>query len=217
MPIIVYGSNMSPPVRSVLLTAKILGLEAQFKFVNVYKGDTKTEAYLKMNPAHTIPVIDDNGFTLSESRAIMMYLVQKYGKDDKLYPKDLAKRALVDSRMYFDASMFFPSTLAYLAPLMFADAPPDAEKLAIMTDKIEIVNTMLGRSPYFAGDHLTIADLGLINSLTFPIVVDNFSLESYPNIKKWIAKVISELPFYEEVCKKGLDGLANYHKTKVLL
>lgn len=208
---------MSPPVRSVLLTAKALGLEVELKFVNVLKGDHKTEAFLKMNPAHTIPVIDDNGFILSESRAIMVYLVQKYGKDDKLYPKDVAKRARVDSRMYFDASMVFPTIFAYVVPQMFGGAPPDPEKLATMTERIEIVNTMLGESSYFAGDHLTIADLGLINTLTFPRAASNFSLDPYPNIKKYLAKVTGELPFYDEVCKKGLDGLANFPKTKTLV
>lgn len=62
---------------------------------------------LQLNPQHTIPTIDDNGFSLWESRAIMTYFVNQYGKDDTLYPKDPKKRALVDQRLYFDIGTLY--------------------------------------------------------------------------------------------------------------
>lgn len=43
----------------------------------------------------------------------MIYLTQKYGKDDKLYPKDLQKRALIDNMLYFDASSLFVSFMLH--------------------------------------------------------------------------------------------------------
>ena len=55
-----------------------------------------------MNPQHTIPCMKDGDFCLNESRAIATYLITKYGKDDKLYPKDVVTRAIVDQRLYFD-------------------------------------------------------------------------------------------------------------------
>ena len=60
-----------------------------------------------MNPQHTIPTLNDEGFYLNESRGIATYLVSKYGKNDNLYPKDVATRAIVDARLYFDMGVFY--------------------------------------------------------------------------------------------------------------
>lgn len=56
-----------------------------------------------MNPQHTVPTLkDDNGFVIWDSHAIMPYIVEKYSKDDKLYPRDPEKRAIINQRMHFD-------------------------------------------------------------------------------------------------------------------
>ena len=41
------------------------------------------------------------------SHAINAYLVGKYAKDDKLYPKDFKARSVVDHRLYFDCGTLF--------------------------------------------------------------------------------------------------------------
>lgn len=81
-------------------------MEVEVKHIDTYKGEQNTPEYLKINPLHQVPVYHDDDFTLTESRAIICYLASS--AKSKLYPTDLKKRALVDSRLYFDATNCFP-------------------------------------------------------------------------------------------------------------
>ena len=51
--------------------------------------------------------MDDDGFAIWDSHAIMAYLVSKYAKNDSLYPQDLKKRAIINQRLFFESSAVF--------------------------------------------------------------------------------------------------------------
>ena len=70
-----------------------------------------------MNPAHTVPTIDDNGFILWESASIMRYLCNTYAPDTTLYPKDTKQRALVDRWLDFAITYFERMREALVMPL----------------------------------------------------------------------------------------------------
>ncbi|XP_031639307.1 glutathione S-transferase 1-like, partial [Contarinia nasturtii] len=104
---ILYMHTFSPPSRAVLLTAAELGVELECKVIELLKSEHKSPEFIKLNPQHTIPLLDDNGVLITDSHAICGYLVGKYGKDDRLYPKDLVKRAQVDAHLHFDSGHLF--------------------------------------------------------------------------------------------------------------
>lgn len=66
MPIDCYYIPGSAPCRAVLLTAKVLGVPLNLKQTDLMKGEHLTPEFLKLNPQHTIPTINDNGFNLWE-------------------------------------------------------------------------------------------------------------------------------------------------------
>ena len=99
--------QLSAPCRIVEMTAEVLGLEYDFKVVDLMAGEHMKPEFLAMNPMHNIPTIKDGDFVMNESRAAAAYLVNKYAKDDNLYPKDAEVRARVDQRLYFDMGVFY--------------------------------------------------------------------------------------------------------------
>ena len=103
-----YTAKLSPPGRAVELTAKLLGLSLDIVPINLLAGDHRTDEFLRLNPQHTIPVIDDGGVIVRDSHAIIIYLVQKYGKDGQtLYPEDPIARAKVNAGLHFDSGVLF--------------------------------------------------------------------------------------------------------------
>lgn len=107
MSVKLYHFPISGPSRGALLAARAVEAPVEVEIINLFQKEQFKESFLKINPQHCIPTLDDDGFVLWESRAIAGYLVDKYGKDDSLYPKDLKKRALVNQRLYFDSSSLY--------------------------------------------------------------------------------------------------------------
>lgn len=99
---ILYHHALSPSSRTALLTIRNVDLdEYEVKNIDITAGEQNAAEYLKINPLHQVPVYVDDDFILTESKAIACYLANSV---QKFYPTDLKERALVDSRLYFDAS-----------------------------------------------------------------------------------------------------------------
>lgn len=60
-------------------------------------------------PSNAGTIMNDNGFTLTQSRAIMAYLINSKLPESSLYPKDPKARGLVDARLYYEACTLYPS------------------------------------------------------------------------------------------------------------
>lgn len=102
-----FHTSISPPSRAVLLTIRNLGLEVEVKKLNLLAGDHLTPEFLQLNPEHKVPVLVDDDFVLTESRAIMAYLVNSRKPGSDWYPTDPRKRAVIDQRLYYDATVVF--------------------------------------------------------------------------------------------------------------
>ncbi len=197
-----YGFDLSYPVNRVRLCLNAMGLEYKFIRVNPLAGENKTEEFLKLNPNGKIPVIDDDGFVLTESNAIMKYLCRKYKSD--FYPNDIAAQANVDKWLDFTAihigngfgKVLFNKLLAGMV-----GAPVDEQSLKDGYGFIERflgdVNKQLGTSTYLAGNSMTIADFCLLATIDGAEVVD-VDMTKYPKIDAWRKKLMQE-SFYKNV------------------
>ncbi|KAH8391640.1 hypothetical protein KR200_006895 [Drosophila serrata] len=196
------------------MVAKALGLELNKKLVNTLEGEQMNPEFIKINPQHTIPTLVDNGFTLWESRAIAIYLVEKYGKDDSLYPKDPKIQAVINQRLYFDHSNMYGSLAAYFFKAFLTGKLGSEEDYKKSTDTFEFLNSFLEGQEYLAADHLTLADIAILSNVAnFDAL--GFDISKYPNVARWYANAKKVTPGWDEnwagalELKKMLDKKLN--------
>ncbi|CAH0583274.1 unnamed protein product [Chrysodeixis includens] len=206
MPIDLYRSLGSGPCTVVQLVAAALDLELNLIDINVYGGDHLKPEYLKMNPQHTIPTIMDDGFSIWESRTIARYLANKYGKDSTLYPADVKLRALVDQRLDFDLGTLYTRFSQFFYPQFTTGAPADPALQKKFEESLGVLDAFLEGNTYAVGDHLTIADLSLVATVSSLEFFD-INLKEYPNVLRWFDLVKSTAPKYEEITSKALEVL----------
>jgi len=198
----VYYDLMSQPSRAVYIFLKANKIPFNSKPVALRKGEHLSEGFGKINPFHLVPVIDDNGFKLTESVAILRYLSDKYQVKDHWYPKDLQHRALVDRFMAWQhlnlrlyGSMVFRTKA--VQPRM-TNKPVDTVKLAefqkdleTTLDKIERI--FLQDSPFLCGPNISIGDLLGICELMQPVSVGHDVFKGRPKLEAWASRVKENL------------------------
>jgi len=111
----IWGRNTSVNVQKAMWAIGELGLAYERIDVGGTYGKNNEPAYLAMNPNGLVPTLEEDGFLLWESNAIVRYLAAKHAMGT-LYPADLAHRAdadpsyLGDSIGHFDG-VHCPKTL----------------------------------------------------------------------------------------------------------
>jgi glutathione S-transferase len=177
-------------------------LEYEFIEVNPLAGENKTEEYLKVNPGGKIPAIDDDGFTLCESNAIMKYLCRKHKSD--FYPDEIKAQAEVDKWLDFTAihiangfgKVLFNKVLAGMV-----GATVDEQSLKDGYGFIErflgTIDKQLETSAFLAGETMTIADFCLLGTVDGAEVVD-VDMSQYPKLNAWRNKLMQKR-FYKNV------------------
>ncbi|XP_017041173.1 glutathione S-transferase D2 isoform X1 [Drosophila ficusphila] len=208
-----YYMPGSSGCRTVIMVAKALGLELNKKLVNTMEGEQLKPEFVKLNPQHTIPTLVDNGFSIWESRAIAIYLVEKYGKDDSLYPKDPQKQAVVNQRLYFDMGTLSDAFGKYYYPLFRTGKPGTEEDLKKIETAFGFLDTFLEGKDYVACDQLTVADIAILaNVSTFEVVEFDFS--KYTNVVRWYANAKKVTPGWDENWE-GLQKMKEFFESRI--
>ncbi|XP_058117518.1 glutathione S-transferase D5-like [Anopheles ziemanni] len=202
-----YYSIVSPPCQSAMLVAKKLGITLNLKKIDVH-DPVEQEALRKLNPQATIPTLVDNGHVVWESYAIVIYLVEKYGKDDTLYPKDPKVRSVVNQRLFFDIGTLYKNLIAVISLVIKKEQPSD-EQMEKLKKAIDLLEGFLTERSYAAADHLTVADICLLGTVT-GLNWLRHDLEPYPHIRAWVSRVTAEIPDYAEFRKDLDEGTKAY-------
>ncbi|KAK3803395.1 hypothetical protein RRG08_019160 [Elysia crispata] len=113
MPLRVYYDLMSQPSRAVYMFLRLNNVPFEAKPVALRKGEHFGEEYKKINPFSLVPAIDDDGFKLTESIAIVKYMIQERGLSDHWFPaKNPKKQARVEEYLHwYHANTRLPSAM----------------------------------------------------------------------------------------------------------
>ena len=204
----IYGTARSRTAR-VLWMAKELGLE--FDHVPLVMGDPKLKQpdFLKINPAGRIPAIDDNGFTLSESLAINLYLARKYGDRAKpsLAPASLEEEARIwQWSSWAMTDLEVPLTMVHLHRGFYPPEKRDAKIAETAEAQVQrplaMLNGVLDDRPYLLGARFSVADLNVACVLSASRMAV-IGMSAFPKVAAW-AKGCHERP--AQVAARAMAG-----------
>ncbi|XP_058121116.1 glutathione S-transferase 1-like [Anopheles ziemanni] len=197
-----YYNIIAPPCRMVLLFAKWLRLELNLIELDVLKREHYKPEFLKLNPQHCIPTLVDGDVVVWESSAILIYLAEKYGKDDTLYPKDIALRAKVNQRLFYDIGTLMRSITTYYHPILMG-GEGKLEDFKKVQDAVCVLDRFLGEGRWMAGEHITVADFTTAVTVAALDGVLNFDFSTYPNVHRWYEQCKRELVGYTDITKEA--------------
>jgi len=198
----IYGRKNSNQVIQLMWAVDELGLEYMRHNVGGSFGGLDTEEYGEMNPNRLVPTINDNGFILWESYAIIRYICKEYGQGS-LWPDDSQQAALADQWMEWTNSRFmgtfFPIFWSLIrTPKEQQDAKKIAESAKATGELLQIVERNLEGKQFMTGNNLTMGDLPL-GSMMFKYYTLDVEHPSLPNIEAWYSR-LCERSAYQKNC-----------------
>ena len=168
----IFGRGTSRTMRPVWMAVEY-GLQFELHPVDPRSGETRTEAYLKLNPKHKVPTLRHGAFVLTESAAMLGYMQETFQAPAGFFvPADAYERARVDEWCHFVMTELDAHTLYVMrrhgdlsqiygeAPVAVASARKyHAHQLKMVAPQLE------AGGDFLLGERLCIADILLMTCL----------------------------------------------------
>lgn len=191
--------------RPVMLFVAEQGVQADMQVVDIFVGQHMGDDYAKLNPNKLVPTLDDDGFVLTESSAILKYLADK--TNSPTYPKDLKERARVNEMMdWINTQLCRDLAYGTVYTQIFPGhkRPSDEGHKTAVAWGVErakgwmkvLDEKLLPGKTYLCGDKLTIADYFGASFVHLAEVIGS-DLGKYPNVNAWL-KRMKALPSWDK-------------------
>lgn len=184
----IYGDKRSGNCLKVLYLVNKLGLAHNWVDVDILQGETRTRAFLALNPAGQIPVVAfDDGRRLAQSNAILLYLA----RDSDLIPADPWLYARMMEWLFWEQYSHEPAVavcrfqMLYLGKSREDLEPGRVEKGELALDQMD---THLAVNTWLTGDALSVADVSLV-AYSRLVPEGGFDLSGRPALRRWIGAV----------------------------
>lgn len=187
-PIKLYGLPVSGHAHRAELMLAFLDLPYEKIDVDLMNGAHKAPDFLKLNQFGQVPTIDDNGDLVSDSTAILVYLAKKYGHDDAWLPEHPLGAAQVQRWLSVASNEVFAGPNSARLVKLFG-MPLDYDVAKTKTENLfAIMEPHLQASNFLAGSMISIADVACYTYISH-VPEGGVSLEPYPAIRAWLARV----------------------------
>lgn len=184
----IYGDSISGNCLKVKWTADLLGIGYEWVETSVLNGDTRTPAFLAMNPAGQVPLIRyADGGTLAQSNAIILALAE----GSRLIPAVARQRAKMFEWLFWEQYSHEPYVAVARFQMHYLGKPAaklDAKIVERGKAALALLDQALETRAFLVGDALSLADIALV---AYTRVADQggFDLGDYPAVRQWIARV----------------------------
>jgi glutathione S-transferase len=201
---IVWGRATSSNVMKVLWALGELALPFQRVDVGGSFGQTDTPDYRAMNPTGLVPTLQEDGFTLWESNAIVRYLAHAHAAGSPLWPNDPHARAKIDHWMDAQQTVLNRPMSGVFWGLV--RTPPDKRDLTAIATAIEdtarawrLIEPHLQRHNFIAGADFTLADIpwGVHAHRWFNMDYLGLARPDLPSLRAWYDR-LCERPAYRQ-------------------
>jgi glutathione S-transferase len=187
---VIYGDSRSGNCLKVRWTAMLLGVPFEWVEMDVVAGSTRTEEFLKLNPAGQVPcIVLPDGRALAQSNAIIVYLAAVH--DGELAPTDPYERAKMNEWLFWEQYSHEPNIAVRRFQKTFlgkSDAEIDPRLLERGRRALGQMDLQLRKTPFIAGERLTVADIALV-AYTRVAPEGGFDLDEFPSVQGWIGRV----------------------------
>jgi glutathione S-transferase len=187
-----WGRLTSVNVQKVAWCADELGLEYERIDAGGKFGRNDTAEYLAMNPNGLVPVLDDAGFVLYESNAIVRYLCAR--ERSPLFPEDLRRRADVDRWMEWQSTNFTPA----MGPAFWqlVRTAPEKRDAALTASSVEksaklagVLDAHLATREWLAGDTFSAADIVCACAAHRWLHLPGITRPPHAHLERWYARL----------------------------
>ncbi|KAJ7118262.1 glutathione S-transferase [Mycena epipterygia] len=185
--------------------------------IDMANKDHKTAEYLAKHPFGQVPMIDDDGFVLYESRAICRYLAEKYAaQGTPLIPTGLKEKALFEQAASVESANFFPVVTKVGMESLWKqrhNLPVDeavlAQAVSELSTKLDVYETILAKQKFVGGNNFTLADIFHLyyTPLLAEAGIKIMTSEDRPNVTRWWNS-ISSRPTWVQLKADGIKIIA---------
>jgi glutathione S-transferase len=200
--ITLYDCTTAPSPRRARILLAEKGVAHETVNVDLRNGEQLSEAYRKLNPQCTVPVLrdDEGGLLLTDNAAITAWLEARFPEPPLLgtTPQEKAEIASWNWRIEFEGLLAIVEALrnsapslanrALTGPVDYAQIPELAQRgLARVQQFFVTLNDRLAGREFIATHRFSIADISAVVAVDFARVVKVKPGEQHPNLQRWRA------------------------------